>query len=215
MDSSIITEVPTLPFLNHQTFIINFNGARIATTVTSTPSVVRKWLRTTLCHRRRILHHLVVGLGVQWLPGYRTNPAATLQLCVGRRCLIFQLLHSDSVPNLLRRFLLNPRNTFVGLWNHSDADKLLNSKHALGMFREPLDLRQHAFSKVNGRSLEQASRETIVEEYLGYRGVRFDDQIGRSEWDNKDLSSMQVLQACVDSYISFLIGKDLKAWEIS
>ncbi|KAH7843995.1 hypothetical protein Vadar_023240 [Vaccinium darrowii] len=93
---------------NHLRFTIDFHGTPFTTTLTSTPKVVRKWLQTTLhrnpCHR----HHLVVGLGVQWRPDYypgHESPAATLQLCVGRRCLIFQLLHSPTVPNLLRRFL--------------------------------------------------------------------------------------------------------------
>jgi hypothetical protein len=75
--------------------------------VTARPAVVRRWLHTTLWLNRRRLHTfaaaagggggLTVGLGVQWRTPFRKLPAGveprpgTLQLCVGNRCLVFQL----------------------------------------------------------------------------------------------------------------------------
>ncbi|KAL6990113.1 hypothetical protein U1Q18_015861 [Sarracenia purpurea var. burkii] len=211
-----ITEDLIQPSPNHRRFIVNFHGARIATTVTSVSSVVRKWLRTTLYRHARHRHHLVVGLGVQWSPDVFSgdnSPAATIQLCVGCRCLIFQLIHSDTVPKFLRRFLVNPSHTFVGMWNHSDANKLLNSKHELLMDRQPLDLRLHAVSQFTGASLCRESMETIVRECLGCE-VPFQRWISMSNWDDEELDDMQVLQACVDAYTSFMIGVDLRAWEL-
>ncbi|XP_057470537.1 uncharacterized protein LOC130759434 [Actinidia eriantha] len=211
-----ITEDTALSSPNHRMFTVDFNGTPVATNVTSSPKIVRKWLRTTLHFRRQHRHRLVVGLGVQWRPTFRSgedSQAATLQLCVGRRCLIFQLIHSDTVPNFLRRFLVNPNHTFIGMWNHSDAKSLMNSKHELYMLREPLDLRLYAVSKSTGRSLTQESRETIVKECLG-EDVGFDRWISRSEWDDEELSLNQILQACVEAYSSFEIGKDLRAWEL-
>ncbi|KAG5555328.1 hypothetical protein RHGRI_012760 [Rhododendron griersonianum] len=198
-------------------FTVDFHGTPISTTLTSTPKIVRKWLQTTLHRNARHRHRLIVGLGVQWRPASSPGdepPAATLQLCVGRRCLIFQLLHSPTVPNLLRRFLENPNHTFVGMWNHSDERKLLCcSKHELEMGRRgPLDLRHYAASRYDGRRLHTESRETIVRECLGL-DVDFNEWVGRSEWAEYYLHDHQVLYASVDAYCSFLIGKDLRAWE--
>ncbi|KAI8561869.1 hypothetical protein RHMOL_Rhmol04G0375400 [Rhododendron molle] len=202
---------------NHLRFTIDFHGTAFTTTVTSAPKVVRKWLRTTLYRYARFRHRLVVGLGVQWRPAsYRGEnpPVATLQLCVGRRCLIFQLLHSPTVPNLLRRFLKNPNNTFVGMWNHSDKKLLFSSEHELEMARDPVDLTRHAVSRHDGRRLEaRESRKTIVRECLGV-DVDFNERVGRSEWEKYKLDDEQILYAAVDAYCSFLIGKDLRAWEL-
>ncbi|KAM7484955.1 hypothetical protein LguiA_000964 [Lonicera macranthoides] len=201
---------------NHRRFTVFFFDTQITTVVTSIPSVVRRWLCSTRyiycdCHH---LRNLVVGLGVQWTPNRYAGdfqPAATLQLCVGRRCLIFQLTHAVDVPVFLRRFLTDQRNTLVGLWNHSDAKKLQDSKHHLEV-GELLDLRHYAVSK-DGESLHLSPIETIVEKCLGL-DVKFDREISRSDWNNYNLSGEQILQACVDAHVSFLIGKDLKAWEL-
>ncbi|KAI8561868.1 hypothetical protein RHMOL_Rhmol04G0375300 [Rhododendron molle] len=204
---------------NHLRFTIEVHGTPFTTTVTSDPEVVRKWLRTTLYRFARFRHRLVVGLGVQWRPAsYRGEkpPAATLQLCVGRRCLIFQLRHSPTVPNLLRHFLKDPNHTFVGMWNQSDAKKLLfSSEHELEMARKPVNLSRHAVSRHDGRRLDaRASRETIVRECLGF-DVDFNTRIGRSDWEKYELDDEQILYAAVDAYCSFLIGKDLRAWEFA
>jgi hypothetical protein len=47
-------------------------------------------------------------------------------LCVGRRCLIFQLLHADYVPNTLDEFLSDPDYTFVGVGMAADVEQLEN-----------------------------------------------------------------------------------------
>ncbi|CAN1147304.1 hypothetical protein LINPERHAP2_LOCUS15803, partial [Linum perenne] len=108
-------------------FNLHFFDHIIYTTVTSTPSVVRKWLRYMLHYYRYLRHKLVVGLGVQWLASSsRTSAASTLQLCIGSRCLLFQLRHAGSIPRFLERFLADPDITFVGVWNHSDAGRLRN-----------------------------------------------------------------------------------------
>jgi len=53
------------------------------------------------------------------------------KLCVGHRCLVFHLAYADAIPEALRRFLADPRVTFVGsgsahdgrmLWEHYDLD---------------------------------------------------------------------------------------------
>ncbi|XP_050214064.1 uncharacterized protein LOC126665336 [Mercurialis annua] len=200
---------------NRRMHTVNFFGHNISVTVTSSASVVRKWLSATIFHRRSYVGKLVVGVGVQWYP-YKDNRdsagADTLQLCVGCRCLIFQLTAATTVPRFLRRFLMDRRNTFVGIHNGSDEVMLMRSDHALQIHRL-LDLRRYVESE-DGESLVQASVERIVEERLGYYGVGLDHDISMSEWDNNVLSDDQVLQACVKAHVAFRIGKDLRAWNL-
>lgn len=193
-------------------FTVNFFGSAISVIVTASASVVKKWLKTTLylvC-RRYLFDRVVICVGVQWNPSNGNNSADTLQLCVSTRCLIFQLSQSDTVPLLLRRFLLEPNNTLVGLWNGADAKKLLMTEHELRVHKL-LDLRRYVESK-DGESLARASVERIVEECLGFEGVRLERDISMSDWDDEDLSDEQVLQAFVDAYVPFEIGRNLRAW---
>ncbi|KAF7806809.1 exonuclease mut-7-like protein [Senna tora] len=204
-----------ISLLEHQsrfrTYTADIFGTTLTITVTSTPSIVKRWLFSTLYFRRRHLHHLIVGLGVQWTAAdvfRRDPPAETLQLCIGRRCLVFQLAHAVRVPTILRRFLMDPRYTFVGFWNNLDKEKLRITNHRVEMRRKPLDLRNFVVGW-DGGELVQASRERIVEECLGFRGVTFSEEIGRSEWNTEILSSRQILQASIDPYGQFHVGEDL------
>ena len=79
--------------------------------------------------------------------------------------------------------------------------------------KELIDLRQYA-RRENGESMRRASMEEIVEECLGYEGVGLDHWVSRSDWDDEILSFDQVRQACVDAFVSFEIGKKIRAWEI-
>ncbi|XP_029128431.1 uncharacterized protein LOC109804427 [Cajanus cajan] len=195
---------------NHDVYTVDLAGTYITVTVTPSSSVVKRWLSSTLHFSRHFVYHdrLVVGLGVQWTPGAYDPPPDTLQLCVGRRCLIFQLTRADGVPESLRTFLNDPSHTFVGFWNHSDRRKLEESKHRLEMRRDPLDLR-HCF-----RGLSQASVEEIVEKRLGYRVTQWSD-VSMSDWYDKYLSNDQVAYATVDAHCAFLIGRDIGAWEFN
>ncbi|KAK7303661.1 hypothetical protein RJT34_14573 [Clitoria ternatea] len=199
----------------HIVYTVDLDGIEISVTVTSSPGVVRRWLSSTLYFRRYYchLHQLVVGLGVQWTPGRRCTAPDTLQLCVGRRCLIFQLRHADTVPKILRKVLNNRDHTFVGFWNHSDRIKLEGSKHELVMCRNPLDLRVYVETE-DGEKLAGARVVEIVEKCLGFQVEQRKD-IGMSVWEDEHLSEEQVLYATVDAYCAFLIGKNIEAWEIN
>jgi hypothetical protein len=63
-----------------------------------------------------------VGLDVEWRPRSSGAYSKTTihQLCVGRRCLIFQLLHADYVPNTLDEFLSDPDYTFVDVGSRTN-----------------------------------------------------------------------------------------------
>ncbi|KAL2341652.1 hypothetical protein Fmac_009592 [Flemingia macrophylla] len=193
---------------NHEVCTVNLAGTHIAVTVTRSAAVAKRWISSTLHFSRQYVYHnaLIAGLGVQWNPNRRDPPPPhTLQLCVGRRCLIFQLAHAGDVPDSLRAFLNNPSHTFVGFWNNSDRQRLQDSQHHLLMRRDPVDLR------LCFQGLNQASVEEIVAACLGYRVSQRND-ISRSEWNDLDLSDDQVAYATVDAHCAFLIGRNLSAW---
>ncbi|KAJ4836088.1 hypothetical protein Tsubulata_029654, partial [Turnera subulata] len=180
-----------------RTYLVDLSDHRsFYTTVTATPSVVRRWISQTIHYHRRHLSRLVVGLGVQWNPSSVGSAAATLQLCVGCRCLIFQLHQANYVPQSLRRFLEHPRNTFVGVWNHMDAGMLLESRHKLRVGRI-VDLRHVAGARM-GMS-RKVSMERLTEVVLGLSGVEKDGKIGRSNWEKYWLSHEQVKYAGADA----------------
>ncbi|MCL7051292.1 hypothetical protein MKW94_012939 [Papaver nudicaule] len=110
-----------------QIFNVTFFGRTILTTVTSKPSEIRNWIYNSLYHNRYHRYNLVVGVGVQCSTNSSDDPAETLQICIGTRCLIIQLSHTPYVPQILRRFLCNVNITFVGIWNYSDNNNLLKS----------------------------------------------------------------------------------------
>ena len=112
------------------TFNITAAGGIILATVTDSGAVVADWIDEILRIHWCRLNHLIVGLDIEWCPhGFHgttgENPAAVLQLCVGRRCLVFQILHSDFIPDQLRDFLKDVRMDFVGVGIEGDAQKLL------------------------------------------------------------------------------------------
>ncbi|KAG2246082.1 hypothetical protein Bca52824_085710 [Brassica carinata] len=57
-----------------------------------------------------------------------------------------------------------------------------------------------------GRSLRGRSFEEIVEKCMGFRGVKLDRGISRSDWSVEYLSNDQILQVSVDAYVCFKLG---------
>ncbi|PAN09294.1 hypothetical protein PAHAL_2G006700 [Panicum hallii] len=186
-------------------------GCPVQTTVTARLAIVRRWLYTTLWLQRRRLHSssgLTAGLGVQWTPPFgRRLPAGaeprpdTLQLCVGNRCLIFQLARaaSGAVPQILRRFLADARVTFAACNVESDRRKL-RAHHGLQV-RSALELRAAA-----PRGMGNASMATVAERLLGMRGLEKPGKVGASRWDAPRLSRKQVRYAAADAYVSCRLG---------
>ncbi|KAL7138075.1 hypothetical protein ABFS83_10G138100 [Erythranthe nasuta] len=184
----------------------------VFTVVTATPAVVRKWVGTIRHKYRHQLRRgsLVVGLGVQWPPGGGDAAPATLQLCVGRHCLIFQLRYADRSPAALHRFLSEPEVTFAGVWNYRDARMLRESKHHLRISRL-VDVREAA-SELRGCS-RRASMGVLAAEVLGIDGAEKKEWVGRSNWDEEWLSTDQVEYACLDVFLVFLMATVLKVWK--
>jgi hypothetical protein len=78
----------------------------ISTVGTNETSGIKYWLTQI-----KIEPELIVGLGVRWRYAFgkqREFDVTTLQLCMGRQCLIFQVSRTDvSVSHLLSKFLNN------------------------------------------------------------------------------------------------------------
>ncbi|CAE5967000.1 unnamed protein product [Arabidopsis arenosa] len=223
---------PVGSYATQEKYSINFFGEELIVTVTPDPSVIGQWIHDVLSNNRFSSHPLVVGVGVQWTPpgyysdsppvnhysdsssgGYYDPPADTLQLCVGNRCIIIQLSHCDRVPRVLHYFLANPDYTFVGVWNSQDARKLERSRHQLEI-DDLLDLRKYVEDSRGRRSLVRCSFEVIVEECLGYRGVRLDREISMSDWSAYDLCDDQILQASIDVHVCFKLGVKYRLWKV-
>ncbi|VVB02286.1 unnamed protein product [Arabis nemorensis] len=172
-------------------------------------SVIRRWINTVRFFNRRSLQPLVVGIGIQWTADYTSDPPPDiLHLGVGNCCLIIQLNHCNRIPNVLRSFFVDRSITFVGVWNSRDKIKLERCRHKLKIWRL-LDVKHYL-----ARSIWNSSVEKIVEEYLGYEGVRVDKEISRSNWGVRNLSRGQILQATQDSYVCFKLGVMQRLWEV-
>ncbi|PIA42510.1 hypothetical protein AQUCO_02000160v1 [Aquilegia coerulea] len=186
-------------------FTVTIFENRVSITVTKRAGIVRQWLSRIKNRNRNKLtkRSLVVGLGVQWQPPH-TNKVATLQLCVGSQCLIFHICRSNGIPLILRDFLSDGNVTFVGVRNYEDAERLYNDYNL--KVKHVLELGYIAGYK-------GVSMEKLASLILGFDGVKKIESVGRSEWDQRELSEKQVEYACVDAYISFEIGKKLNAWK--
>lgn len=112
------------------TYIVSTFDKVIKATVTASGDVVSDWINEMilLIHRHN-LDHLIVGLDLEWCPhGFHgtcgENPVALIQLCVGGRCLVFQLRNRDYIPVKFNDFLLDDRFRFVGVRIRDDLEKL-------------------------------------------------------------------------------------------
>ncbi|KAM3690728.1 hypothetical protein ACB098_09G145000 [Castanea mollissima] len=195
----------------HDLFEVTLESDHIQTLVTHTPQMVDSWISDIYRIHRRRLHHLIVGLDVEWRPNFNRNienPVATLQLCVGRRCLIFQLIYATHFPNSLIEFLGDEAFTFVGVGIESDVEKLLDD-HDLKV-GNVVDLRGLAVDRLRNRDLKNAGLKGLARAVLGLE-VHKPRHVTLSRWDNEWLDYNQIQYACVDAFLSFEIGRSLNA----
>ncbi|XP_027364766.1 Werner Syndrome-like exonuclease [Abrus precatorius] len=194
-----------LPIVTHEEFDIDMGNGKIVTcTLTNSAAAVDMWIFQT-CRVRED----VVGLDVEWRPFGENNPVATLQLCVRRRCLVFQLLHSSHIPFSLLEFLRDPSLTFVGVGVYDDGVKLLND-YGLEVYRT-VDLGKLAMSKL--RLTHYPGLKFLALQVLSVDIVK-PKNVTLSRWDNRWLTPAQVQYASVDAIASYEIGKTLRAWEV-
>jgi len=197
-----------LPYDTHNLYDVTFDTHTIHTLLTSDPSLVHSWISTNV---RANPTGLLVGLDIEWRPNTQRNmqnPVATLQLCLGPHCLIFQILHSPSIPPSLVSFLADPNVTFLGVGIEEDAEKLLEdyNLHVVNI----RDLRSLAAQKLGDRELNRAGIKSLGLRVLGLE-VAKPNRITRSRWDNLWLTPPQVQYATVDAFLSYEIGSRLSS----
>ncbi|KAK3164982.1 hypothetical protein QOZ80_1AG0027400 [Eleusine coracana subsp. coracana] len=187
---------------------VTFESVVISATVTTSGAAVEAWLGEVRSVHSRRLRELVVGLDVEWRPSYRAdqNPVAVLQLCVGRRCLIFQLLHADYIPGTLTEFLGEPAFRFVGVGVDADVERL-SDDHELKV-ANAVDLRDLAAEGMHLPELRQAGLRAIADAVMGVSVVK-PQRVTMSRWDASCLSCEQIRYACIDAFVSFEIGRKL------
>ncbi|WVY92236.1 hypothetical protein V8G54_037750 [Vigna mungo] len=195
-----------LPYETHNLYDVTFHTHTIHTLLTSDPSLVHSWISTNV---RSHQTGLMVGLDIEWRPNTQRNmqnPVATLQLCLGQHCLVFQILHSPSIPPSLVSFLADSSVTFFGVGIEEDAEKLLEdyNLHVVNI----RDLRSFAAEKLRDRELNRAGIKSLG---LRVLGLEFEKpkRISRSRWDNPWLTPQQVQYATVDAFLSYEIGRRL------
>ncbi|KAJ9555012.1 hypothetical protein OSB04_009626 [Centaurea solstitialis] len=182
------------------------------TSVTRSPSKVKKWIIGIENRNHRRLHRLIVGLDIEWRPNTERgeqNPVAILQLFVGKTCLIYQIQRADI--NTILTFLKNPNYTFVGVGIENDKQKLFRD-YGLEVTKVE-DLREMAAYELADPDLKKAGLNKLAEVVLRKNadyGKRL--KVRMSDWDNDRLSDAQVLYACLDAYVSFAIGRQLQSW---
>lgn len=194
---------------SHNLYDVTFFQDTIYTIVTKTPSYVDKWISDT----QHILccgpHPLIVGLDVEWLPNRIKNcenPVATIQLCVGRRCLIFQILHSPIIPYSLLNFLGNPSYIFTGVGIKDDVKKLRKEYYLV--VARTLDLRTLAAAAYGVRELKDAGLKKLSSWVLG-KDISKPKVVTMSSWNDRSLTTAQVQYACIDAFLSFEICRIL------
>ncbi|KAK4412788.1 hypothetical protein Salat_2926000 [Sesamum alatum] len=201
-----------LPSNTHNTYDVFFFDDTILTTVTHDPDTVSDWISEIMYIHRRRLHSLIVGLDVEWRPSFTRhyqNPVATLQICVGRRCLIYQLIHTRYIPDSLDDFLSDDDFTFVGVGVNPDLEKL-DSDYGIGGEARAVELGKRAADEYGRKELKNAGLKGLSSFVLG-REMEKPRRVTTSRWDNRWLTAEQVQYACIDAFVSFEIGRILNA----
>ncbi|CAN6468979.1 unnamed protein product [Victoria cruziana] len=191
------------------TWWITVGGRSVHTTVTSDPLVVDRWVGDVKARTYR--KGLVVGLDCEWRPNFirgRTNKVGLIQLCVGPKCLIVQLLYMT--PNNHRgliSLLSDPTINFVGVGINGDVCKLAGD-HGIRVGGRLYDLAQLAASRLKRKELGQRGLKGLAWEILGMDMLKPKD-ITLSNWSARCLGEEQIHYACVDAHVSFSIGMKL------
>nr|CAB3477827.1 unnamed protein product [Digitaria exilis] len=191
----------------YDTDVVMDDGTVIKTTVTSSGDAVEAFLREVGDNHG---HHLLVGIDTEWrvVPaehdGRPKNRMAVLQLCVGRRGLVFQIFHADHVPDALRAFLACPDHRFLGVAVDGDVKRL--SEDCGLAVANAVELRHVAAEVLARPKLREAGLKALTREVMGVL-IDKPKRLTMSKWDERRLSMEQVRYACIDAFVSYEIGR--------
>lgn len=197
--------VSTSPSPSTTQHTVRFSTQIIDTTVTNEASGAEDWIRTV-----RAAHsggRIIVGLDCEWKPQYSRwahNKVATLQLCVGNKCLILQLFHMDYIPQSVKDFLNGDDVILVGVGVDGDATKLRNDYGVVcGEFMDLDQLCRDFLALLGQRHL---GLKGYAREVLGLN-MEKPKRVTMSNWEVRSLSEAQVQYACIDAYVSYRLGR--------
>ncbi|TVU04163.1 hypothetical protein EJB05_50256, partial [Eragrostis curvula] len=184
-----------------------FNNKTIYTTVTKSVDAVERFIEEVRGDHRE---HLLVGLDTEW-HRYRSiysrsgygNKTAIVQICVGDRCLIFQIYHADRTPWVLKEFLGCPHCKFVRADVQQDVRRL-----ALDFgFRvcNPVDLQPIGIRLGYGSEERQPSLKVLVKGLL--RADMDKDKELHKTWARETLTLKHISYAAIDAYASLEVAK--------
>ncbi|KAI3898141.1 hypothetical protein MKX03_021740 [Papaver bracteatum] len=203
-----IRTLPNYYLDTQELYSVTVDGVKIKTTITKD---VYSDYKDTLdrCAKEDSRQRFIVALDVEWKPPafgpYHEYPAAILQLCVGRRCLIFQILRSDKIPRSLRWFLEDDNLRFVGVGIEDVAFKIEMDFNI--SLEKAVDLRDLVAGR-NYRRREYKTFGLIRLDRAVFRSgdIEKPEDVSESNWSQKYLTQAQIESACVDAYVSFKIG---------
>ncbi|TVT96957.1 hypothetical protein EJB05_54411, partial [Eragrostis curvula] len=195
-----------------QVRVVCFGDDKITTTVTASGEAVEDWISEVERVHHRRLHKLVVGLDIEWRPTFSTahSDTALLQLCVGRRCLIFQLIHADYFPDALVDFLGDEDYRFVGVGVRDDAQRLSDDWDL--EVENTWDLAELAAEEMERPELRHAGLRAIASAVMG-ADMDKPHWVRTGDWDAYRLSDPQIKYACIDAFVSFEVGRMLFSGE--
>ncbi|KAL8142727.1 hypothetical protein V2J09_015759 [Rumex salicifolius] len=185
---------------------IELGGEIIETILTATGSTITNWINEISSAYSHI-NFIVVGLDIEWKPNrrrYEENRAATLQLCVGNKCLIVQLIHVDSIPRSLGDFLSSTRHIFVGVGVESDLAKL-EEDYGL-VCNSHRDVRRVALDTWQDGILSRCPGLKELADVVAGISVDKPKRVTMSNWEKWILADDQIRYACIDAYASFCIA---------
>ncbi|KAJ1689624.1 hypothetical protein LUZ63_013779 [Rhynchospora breviuscula] len=193
------------------TFVVSIGNYRIKTTVTASYITASYWIDEILRFTGQWCKPVIVGLDIEWCPPGRhgtsgENPVALLQLCVGSRCLLFQLLHCERIPDKLYEFFLDSRYRFVGSDIKKDLEKL-EDQYGLMAGSCWDDLRKLA-ENMGRPDLKGASLKKLMEEFVGLQ-LEKSFWIRTSDWSRQVLDLQQIEYGALDAFASYQVGLQL------
>eukprot|EP00252_Welwitschia_mirabilis_P000748 TRINITY_DN10711_c0_g1_i1.p1 TRINITY_DN10711_c0_g1~~TRINITY_DN10711_c0_g1_i1.p1 ORF type:complete len:221 (+),score=7.29 TRINITY_DN10711_c0_g1_i1:150-812(+) len=182
---------------------VEFGGKSINVTLTSSGREIEAWIRN------KTNNSDIIGLDIEWPPSYRKgseNKTALLQLCNETACLVVQMRYVDYIPETLRDFLRSPNIRLVGVGIKQDANKLYRDFELL--CEGTVELGPLAVERFQEKGLQNAGLKVLTIKVLGFE-LEKPRSITMSRWDQRWLRPRQIEYACIDAFVSFLIGKVL------